>query len=92
MNDELDIFETKDKQFTPYLFIQPDVKFLGTRIQDSTVFFRFSPSLRCKTLLNLFISKQAPPVQGKSLLDALESYRDLIFEMKMKMKEKHYEP
>jgi len=83
MNDE---FETKDKQFVPFLLTQTRVNFLGTRISNTTIYFRFSPYSTCIELINAFVTRKADPVQPKNLLDAVESYRDVVFEMKEKMK------
>lgn len=82
MNDKL--FETKDKHITPFLLTQNSVKFEGTRISDLIVYFKFSPINKCQELVNRFVSKTADPVQPKDLLDAVETYRDRIFEMKDK--------
>lgn len=81
-----DIYETKDKQISPFLLTQPEIKFLGTRIEGSIIYFRFSPLEKCQRLVNDFMSRQAPPVDPKTLLDAVESFRDRIFEMKEKRK------
>lgn len=77
-------FESKDKQIVPFLLTQPSIKFLGTRTSGSIVYFRFSPLETCEELVNKFISRRAPAVDPKSLLDAVESFRDMIFEMKEK--------
>lgn len=79
-----DVFETKDKQVTPFLLTQPDIKFLGTRLLGAVVYFQFSPSAKCQRLANEFASRKAPLVQPKDLLDAVETFRDIIFEMKEK--------
>lgn len=79
-----DIFETKDKQIVPFLLIQPEVKFLGTKLVGSIVYFQFSPLGKCQQLVNDFASRRAPLVQPKDLLDAVETFRDRIFEMKEK--------
>lgn len=77
-------FESKDKQIVPYLLIQPQINFLGTREQGSTIFFQFSPFDDCQRLVNDFASRKAPLVQPKELLEAVETYRDYIFQMKEK--------
>ena len=79
-----DIFETKDKQITPFLLTQQEVKFLGTKLVGSIVYFQFVPQDRCQQLVNDFSSRRAPLVQPKDLLDAVETFRDRIFEMKDK--------
>lgn len=82
-----DIFETKDKQITPFLLTQPEVKFLGTRTEGSILYFQFSPSEKCQKLVNDFLARQASPVDPKTLLDAVETFRDRVFEMKEKRKD-----
>lgn len=77
-----DTFETKDKQITPFLLTQPDVKFLGTKLVGCIVYFQFAPRERCQQLANDFSGRRAPLVQPKDLLDAVETFRDRIFEMK----------
>lgn len=78
------IFETKDKQITPFLLIQPQIKFLGTRMEGFIVYFQFETLADCQKLVNEFSSRKAPLVQAKDLLDAVETFRDRIFEMKEK--------
>ncbi|MEK7720711.1 MAG: hypothetical protein AAB347_14125, partial [Bacteroidota bacterium] len=52
---------------------------------DGQIFyFRFHPKEECQQLANAFISKKASLVQPKELLDAVETFRDLIFQMKDK--------
>lgn len=81
---ENNIFESRDKQICPFLLIQPDIVFVGTRQADSIVYFQFSPFSDCQKLVNDFMCKKAPLVQPKDLLDAVETFRDRIFEMKDK--------
>lgn len=78
------MFETKDKQITPFLLIQPQIKFLGTRLVGYTVYFQFEPLDACQKLVNDFSTRRAPMVQAKDLLEAVETFRDRIFEMKEK--------
>lgn len=80
MKDE--IFESHDKQICPFLLIQKEITFLGTRVDNSIVYFQFSPKDKCEELVNQFSSRKAPLVQAKDLLDAVETYRDRVFEMK----------
>lgn len=80
------IYESKDKQIVPFLLIQSEVKFLGTRLDGLILYFQFSPLEKCQDPINAFMSRQAPPVDPKTLLDAVETFRDRIFEMKEKMK------
>lgn len=79
-----DVYESRDKQIVPFLFTQKDITYLGTRLESSVVYFRFSPYARCIELVNLFTSNKAPLIQPKELLDAVEAFRDRIFEMKEK--------
>lgn len=80
-----EIYESKDKQICPFLLIQPCIKFLGTRANGSIIYFKFSPLEKCQRLVNSFISKQAPLVQPKDLLDAVETFRDTVFANKAKV-------
>lgn len=82
MNDN--IFETKDKHLTPFLLTQNSIRFEELRVAGGIVYFQFSPKERCQKLVNDFMSRQAPLVQPKDLLDAVETFRDRIFEMKEK--------
>ena len=81
-----EIYESKDKQICPFLLTQSEIKFLGTRLKDSILYFQFSPLEKCQRLVNDFMARQAPLVDPKTLLDAVESFRDRIFEMKDKRK------
>ncbi len=80
----MDVYESKDKQICPFLLTQPQVRFLGTRISGSIIYFQFSPLETCQGLVNAFMSRQAPLVDPKTLLDAVETFRDRVFEMKDK--------
>lgn len=84
----MDVFESKDKQVCPFLLIQSEISYLGTRISNSIVYFQFSPADKCRQLVNRFISKNAPLVQAKDLLDAVETFKDIVFEMRGKANEK----
>lgn len=79
-----DIFETKDKQIVPFLLTQKEVSFVGTKTVGDTLYFQFSPLEKCLQLTNDFATKKAPLVQPKDLLEAVETFRDMIFEMKEK--------
>ena len=81
-----DIFETKDKWQVPFLLTQNSIKLEGTKILSGIVYFQFSPKEDCQKLVNDFIVRKAPLVQPKDLLDAVEIFRDRIFEMKDKNK------
>ena len=82
-----DTYESKDKQIIPFLLTQTEIKFLGTRLDGSILYFQFAPLDKCQQLVNGFIGRRAPLVQPKDLLDAVESFRDMIFEMKEKNNE-----
>ncbi len=77
-------FETKDKQLTPYLFTRRDIQYHGTRLYGDSIYFLFSPKNKAQDLANLFVSRKTDPVQPKDLLEAVETYRDVVFEMKEK--------
>lgn len=79
-----DFYETKDKRITPFLLIQPDIRFMGTRLEGSILYFKFVPLNKCQQLVNDFACRKAPLAQPKDLLDAVETFRDMIFEMKEK--------
>ncbi|MCX6706104.1 MAG: hypothetical protein NTV24_03325 [Candidatus Woesebacteria bacterium] len=83
---DVNTYESKDKQIVPFLLIQQDVQFLGVRESGNIIYFQFSPSEKCLKLVNDFMSRKAPLVQPKDLLDAIETFRDRVFEMKEKNK------
>lgn len=74
------IYESKDKQIVPFLLTRHDISFTGTRVDGFIVYFQFFPLVRCQELVNAFISGRAPLVQPKELLDAVESFRSMVFE------------
>lgn len=82
----MEIFESKDKQIVPFLLVQSGIKFLGTRLNGTILYFQFSPLKKCQDLTNDFMTRRAPPVDPKTLLDAVDSFRDRIFEIKEKNK------
>ncbi|VVA43956.1 conserved hypothetical protein [Candidatus Roizmanbacteria bacterium] len=79
-----EVFESRDKQVIPFLLTQQEVKFVGTRLEGSILYFQFTPLSQARQLVNAFVSRRAPLVQPKDLLDAVETFRDIIFEMKEK--------
>ena len=83
------VYESKDKQIVPFLLIQPKIKFLGIKQEGFIVYFRFAPLKKCQQLVNDFMSRQAPLVQAKDLLDSVETFRDRIFEMKDKRRKSY---
>ena len=78
------IYESRDKQASPFLLIQQGITFVGTRIDNQIVYFQFTPLDKCQKLVNDFMSKKAPLCQPKELLDAVETFRNRVFEMKNK--------
>lgn len=82
--NEKDIYETKDKQVVPFLLTQKDVTFLGTNPVGNTLYFQFLPFDKCQLLVAAFATRKAPLVQPKDILEAVETYRDMVFEMKEK--------
>lgn len=79
-----DYFETKDKQIAPYLLTRPEIEYHGVRTYGQSVYFLFSPKEKAQELAYRFMSRQADLVEPKNLLEAVETYRDVIFEMKEK--------
>lgn len=85
MTEKMDnLFETKDKQLTPFLLTRPELQYHGTRLIGSSIYFLFSPPEVAQQLANDFVARKADPVQPKDLLDAVETYRDIVFGMKEK--------
>lgn len=81
------LYESKDKKIVPFLFTCKDIKFAGTRQDGPVIYFQFSPFDKCVELVDQFITHNAPLVQPKDLLDAVETFRDRIFSMKDKRME-----
>lgn len=79
-----DTFECKDKKLIPFFLTQDSVKFLGTFAVGGIVYFKFTPKEECEKLANAFVSKRSPLVQPKDLLDAVETFKQLLFEAKAK--------
>lgn len=87
MNDN---FSCKDKQLVPFLLTQHQIEFVGTEVIGTIVYFNFIPLSICEKLANDFMARKAPLVQPKDLLDAVETFRDRIFEIKDEGKRKNY--
>lgn len=77
-----EIYESKDRRIVPFLLTQDGVNFIGIKRTGSIVYFRFTPKDKCEVLVNQFSSRKAPLVQPKDLLDAVETFKDRVFEMK----------
>lgn len=77
-------YETKDKKIAPYLLTCSDILFQGTRFVGDSIYFLFSPNNIAQERANKFITHQTEPVDPKMLLEAVETYRDIVFEMKDK--------
>lgn len=82
MKDGIEIYESKDKHISPFLLIQSEVDFLGTRVEGGIVYFQFSPSELCERLENSYLCGKAVKVQAKDLLDAVETYKNIVFQRK----------
>ncbi|MBI4039139.1 hypothetical protein HY384_04240 [Candidatus Daviesbacteria bacterium] len=79
-----EVFETKDKQLVPFLLTQQDISFIGTKLIGSLLYFQFTPLDKCHQLIVDFATRKAPLVQPKDILEAVETFRDMVFEMKEK--------
>lgn len=77
-------YKTKDKQIVPFLLTQQEINLVGTEEERGILYFNFSPQDKCISLVNSFINKNAPFVQAKDLLEAVETFRDMVFQMKEK--------
>ena len=77
------LYESSDKQIVPFLLTQPEVQLAGSRLSEKRIlYFIFAPFDKCVKLVNDFMSRKAPLVQPKDLLDAVETFRDRVFEVK----------
>ncbi len=77
-----DIYECRDKQIVPFLLTQQEINFIGIRNDGGIIYFRFSSSEKCQKLVNDFTTRKAPVCQPKDLLDAVESFKRIVFETK----------
>ncbi|MCL4390398.1 MAG: hypothetical protein M1484_03040 [Patescibacteria group bacterium] len=75
-------YESKDWQICPFLLVQANITFLGTRVSEGVVFFQFSPQNRCVELVNDFLTRKAPLCQPIDLLNAVENYKRIIHDAK----------
>lgn len=80
MNEE--VYSTRDRQVVPFLFTQKEVNLVGTYLIGSTVYFQFEPGVIAQKLANQFIQRKAPLIQPKDLLDAVETFKNKVFELK----------
>ncbi|MFH1244450.1 MAG: hypothetical protein V1487_02690 [bacterium] len=80
MKDEIEIYESKDKNTVPFLLIQAEAEFLGTRVECGVVYFQFLPKELCERLVNAYLSGKAKEVQAKDLLNAVETYKNIVFQ------------
>lgn len=84
-----DVYESKDRQIVAFLFIQKDVLYKGSFVRNGEIIFLFSPFNKSFELVNLFLTRKAPLAQPKDLLDATETYKNIIFQYKRGGIEKH---
>jgi hypothetical protein len=78
------VYESKDRQVVPFLFVQKCVVYKGSFVRNGEMIFLFSPFDESSNLVNLFLTRKAPLVQPKDLLDAVETYKNIVFGMKNK--------
>lgn len=72
-------YKEKDKNIAAFLLLCKKIKFLGTEADFNTLYFIFTPIAEASRLVELYISKQAKPVQPKDLAEANETILDLIW-------------
>lgn len=87
--NNVNFYESKDKQVVPFLFLQKEVAYKGSFVRNNEIIFLFSPLDRSNDLVNLFLTRKAPLVQPKDLLDATETYKNIVFEFKKGGKEQY---
>lgn len=88
MNNEIH-FE-KDKHLIPYLLAcQPHVTFVGTRNENGTVYFGFSPSSVALELISQYFTNQTPSIPPKQVFEAIEEFRTILFREKDKYRVQH---
>lgn len=79
----MDNYKTSDKNLSAFLLLQPDLKFIGSEIDEKgVVYFVFFPQDKSEDHSTAFYSKSAKLVQAKDLLDSLKSITDIIFKEK----------
>lgn len=75
------MYETRDKHLIPFLLTQKEtVKLVGTKVVGTTVYFQFAPFDMCEELVKQYMTFNAPLVQPKILMEAVETFRDMIFQ------------
>lgn len=80
----MELFETRDRNVVPFLLTQKQVDLVGSRLVGNTIYFQFTPKDICEDLVNAFVMRKAPLIQPKDLLDAVDVFKNMVFELKEK--------
>lgn len=81
-NPQTDHYPERDLKLCAYLLSCEEVAFLGTKMDRATVFLLFAPYEKVSTLISAYFAGKAPNVQPRTLLEALENARTIVFKAK----------
>lgn len=74
-----------DKTYSPYLLAASFcgfIKFEGNFSKDRVLYWKFSPEVIAKQLINQFETKTEPHIPAKDLFEAIETFWKQVSELK----------
>lgn len=83
-------YEEKDKNLATFLLASDGVAFCGTKTEGQTIYFLFKPRKKALKLVKHYFSRTEPHIPAKTLLEAVDSYRTILFKAKDEMRGSSY--
>lgn len=72
-------YREKDKNIAAFLLLCKDISFEGTEASGDTLYFTFTPLEKATRQVELYMAKQAEPVQPKECAESHQTILDLIW-------------
>ena len=89
-NSPEEFYKEKDKNISIFLLACEEINFCGTEADGQTIFFLFSPKEKAVGLVRLYYSKREPHIPAKTLLEAVDNFRTILFRAKDEMGRRSY--
>jgi len=82
------IYREKDKNLTAFLLASEGISFCGTEIAEDgrAIYFLFKPRQKAAEFINLYFSGREPHIPAKTLLEAVDNFRTILFKAKNESK------
>ncbi len=72
----------KDKRLIPFLFLLPELNYLGTEEIAGIIYFKFSPEAIVIKAINAFYNRTAPMIHPIDLLESVDRFKNELYKAK----------